>query len=313
VKHVVDLQTVLPAELEELWQREEQLWRERLFWDVSDRIAMLRRVFARRGVQGVALRIGRRTVGYAYYVISGRLGVLAGLDLAPDGAAVHAGPTLLYAAMQALRQHDVTRIESPSVSFDSTWLTTAFEAEGFRTYWREFLRLHLNAPPKPLGVLPNMRLEPLQRTHLSEAAEIMHAAYEGGVDAEMSLLYRTVGGCRLVLDHILHQPNSGVPINQASAFVRHGGQGVGFIVITEIARQQGHLAQVVVLPAYQRQGVAQWLVNYSLSQLASLKFDTLSLIVSHDNTRALRLYQNMGFQSVLAFPVFVWEPPASST
>jgi ribosomal protein S18 acetylase RimI-like enzyme len=117
----------------------------------------------------------------------------------------------------------------------------------------------------------------------------------------------------LVLDHILHQQNSGVPIHQASAFVRHGGQGVGFIVITEIARRQGHVAQVVVLPAYQRQGLGQWLVNYSLAQLASLKFDTLSLIVSRANTRAFRLYQKMGFQSVLAFPVFVWEPPAAWT
>jgi ribosomal protein S18 acetylase RimI-like enzyme len=51
-------------------------------------------------------------------------------------------------------------------------------------------------------------------------------------------------------------------------------------------------------------------VNHSLSQLAALQFDTLSLIVSRDNTRAFRLYQSMGFQSVLAFPVFVWEPPA---
>jgi ribosomal protein S18 acetylase RimI-like enzyme len=313
VKHVVDLQTVLPAELEELWQREDQLWRERLLWDVSDRVAMLRRVLARRGVQGVALRIGKRTVGYAYYVVLGRLGVIAGLDLAPDGGAVETGPTLLQAAIQALRQHDVTRIESPFISFDSTWLTTAFEAEGFRTYWREFLRRHLSAPSKPLGALPTMHLEPLQRSHLSEASEIMHAAYDGAVDMDMSLSYRTVSGCRLVLDHILHQRNSGVPVNQASAFVRHGGQGVGFIAITEIAHRQGHLAQVVVLPAYQRQGVGQWLLNYSLSQLEALEFDTLSLIVSHDNTRAFRLYQHMGFQSVLTFPVFVWELPAATT
>jgi len=63
------------------------------------------------------------------------------------------------------------------------------------------------------------------------------------------------------------------------------------------------------VPAYQRRGVGQWLVHHSLSQLAALEFDTLSLMVSHDNARAFRLYQNMGFQSVLTFPVFVWEPP----
>jgi ribosomal protein S18 acetylase RimI-like enzyme len=311
VKHVVDLQTVLPVELEELLKRESQLWRERLFWDVADRVAMLRRVLERRGVQGVALRIGTRTVGYAYYVIVGRLGVLAGLDIAPHGDAAEAVHTLVQAAVQALRQHDITRIESPFISFDSRWLSPAFEAEGFRTYWREFLRINnLNTPSKPLNALPPMHLEPWHNTHLSEAAEIMHAAYDGETDTEMSLLYRTERGCRWILDHILHQRNSGVTIDQASAFIRDRGQGVGFIVITEIARRQGHLAQVAVLPAYQGRGVGQWLVNHSLSQLAALQFDTLSLIVSRDNTRAFRLYQNMGFQSVLAFPVFVWEPPA---
>lgn len=308
MKHIVDLQTVLPAELEGLWQREGQRWRERLFWDVSDRVATLRRVLARRGVQGVALRIGTRTVGYAYYVISGRLGVLAGLDIAPEGAAADAGETLVQAAIHALRQHDIARIESPFISFDSAWLPPLFEAEGFRTYWREFLRINLGERPEPSGASPPMHLEPWQSPHLPAAAEIMCAAYDGEVDTDMSLLYRTVEGCRWVLEQILHQRNSGVPVDQASAFVHHRGQGVGFIVITEIAHQQGHLAQVAVHPAYQGQGVGQRLLHYSLSQLAALDFDTLSLIVSQGNARAFRLYQRMGFRSVLAFPVFVWEP-----
>jgi ribosomal protein S18 acetylase RimI-like enzyme len=38
-----------------------------------------------------------------------------------------------------------------------------------------------------------------------------------------------------------------------------------------------------------------------------LRFDTLSLIVSRANQPALRLYQAVGLQAVLAFPVFVWE------
>jgi ribosomal protein S18 acetylase RimI-like enzyme len=49
------------------------------------------------------------------------------------------------------------------------------------------------------------------------------------------------------------------------------------------------------------------LVHHCLTQLAARHFDTLSLIVSRANTHALRLYQAMGLQEVLAFPVFVWE------
>lgn len=269
--YIIDLKTVSPSELAQFWQREVQRWREQLFWDVSDRFDTLRRVLERRGLQGVALRIGTQIEGYAYYIISGRLGVLAGLDLAPGWAGTEAAKTLLQAALHALWQHGPTRIESPFLSFDGTWLPPAFEAQGFLTYWREFLRLQIDEqlddwlePPKPS--LP-MALEPWHNAHLPEAAEIMHAAYEGEVDTEMSALYRTVGGCRLILEQILHQRNSGVPIDRASAFVRHRGEGIGFIVITEIAPQQGHLAQVAVRPAYQRQGLGHLLLKYSLSQL----------------------------------------------
>jgi len=44
-----------------------------------------------------------------------------------------------------------------------------------------------------------------------------------------------------------------------------------------------------------------------LSRLAELGFETLSLIVSRLNRPALRMYQLMGFQSALSFPVFTWE------
>lgn len=308
MKHVIDLQMVVPAELETLWQREIRLWRERLCWDISDRVATFKRVLERRGVQGVALRIGTRTVGYAYYVISGHLGVLAGLDVEPYWATLEVVGPLLNAAIDTLRQHDITRIESSFVSFDSPWLPAAFAVQGFRTYWREFLRIRAGDRPESSGASPQMHLEPWRDTHLPVAAEIMRAAYDGEVDTEMSLLYRTVSGCRMVLEHILHQRNSGRPVDRASAVVCHRGQRVGFIVITETVHRQGHLAQVAVHPAYQGQGVGQLLLNYSLSQLENLEFDALSLIVSRCNIRAMRLYQSMGFQSVFDFPVFAWEP-----
>jgi ribosomal-protein-alanine N-acetyltransferase len=94
-------------------------------------------------------------------------------------------------------------------------------------------------------------------------------------------------------------------------FARCRGQGIGFVVVTEIAPGQGHLAQIAVLPAYQRQGVGRMLVSHCLRQLAARHFDTLSLIVSRANQRAFRLYQTMGLQEILAFPVFVWEQSQS--
>ena len=123
------------------------------------------------------------------------------------------------------------------------------------------------------------------------------------------MLYRTVEGCSSVLDNLQQQGGCGPLVADASGLARYCGEGIGFVLVTETAPRQGHLAQVAVLPAYQRQGVGRMLVHHCLTQLAARRFDTLSLIVSRANSRALRLYQALGLQEVLAFPVFVWESP----
>jgi ribosomal protein S18 acetylase RimI-like enzyme len=304
---VVDLRAISSAELEGFWQREAHWWRERLLWDVSDALAAQRRVVGRGGVPGKAVQVGPRTVGYAYYLIAGRLGVIAGLHVLPEWSTPEVGATLLQETVAAIRQQGVLRIESPGIAIDCPWLTTACEHQGFRTYWREFLRVdlcHAHAPAPPSSMV---HLEPWHGTHGREAAAIMQAAYAGSVDTETNALYRTVEGCRLVLDNLLNQGDCGRLVPAASALARYRGQGIGFIVITEIAPQQSHLVQVVVLPAYQRQGIGRLLLHHSMSRLLALRFETLSLIVSRSNSHALKMYQAMGLHTVLTFPVFVWE------
>jgi ribosomal protein S18 acetylase RimI-like enzyme len=304
---IVNLCTVKPAELDGLWQREERWWREQLFWDISGTIAMLKPVIERGGLPGKAVRVGARTVACAYYMIAERLGVICGLVVSPEWSSAGVGGMLLNETVADIRRQGVPRIESQVVAIDCPWLTPVFEREGFRTYWREFLRLDLGRSRGPVSPLAMVHLEPWQGTHLREAAPIMQMAYGGGVDAEINELYRTSDGCGAVLNDILTQGGCGVLVAQASALARHRGRGIGFAVVTEIAPRQAHLAQVVVLPEYQRRGVGRWLLGYSLSRLAELHFDTLSLIVSRSNHRALRMYRAMEFQSVLSFPVFVWE------
>ncbi len=305
---VVDLGTVMPSELEGLWRCEEQWWRERLLWDISAPLAALRRVIERQGVPGQAVRVGTQTVGYAYYVISGDLGILSSLMVVPEWDTLEVGGSLLQATVDALRRQGVRRIESPCISMASQWLVPVCERAGFQTFWRAFLRVDLQ--PLVTAPTPNptlVELESWQGTHLREAAAIMQAAYRATVDVELNMLYHTAEGCSLVLDNLLHQGGCGPLVAEASAFARHRGQGIGFVVVTEIAPRQGHLAQVAVLPAYQRQGVGRLLVNYCLSRLATRHFDTLSLIVSRANERAFTMYRAMGLQEILAFPVFVWE------
>jgi ribosomal protein S18 acetylase RimI-like enzyme len=271
----------------------------------------LRRVIGRRGVSGKAVRVGTQTVGYTYYVISGSLGVLSSLVVTPAWNIPEVGESLFQATLDVIRQRGVRRIECPCVSMAAPWLVSMCERTGLQTAWRAFLRAELARTNMAVQSPARIQLEPWQERHVHEAAAIMQAAYQTTVDVELNMLYRTVEGCRNVLDNLQQQGGCGPLVAEASVFVRSRGQGIGFVVVTEIAPRQGHLAQVAVLPAYQRQGVGRMLVHHCLSQLAARHFDTLSLIVSRANQRAFRLYETMGLQEILAFPVFVWEQSQS--
>jgi ribosomal protein S18 acetylase RimI-like enzyme len=235
------------------------------------------------------------------------LAVIAGLFVSPDWNQSGGGEILLRETIGEIRRRAVERIESQFLSFDSPWLTPVFERQGFRPYWREFLRLEISRARTPMSPAAMLHVEPWRETDLDAAAAILQAAYAGGVEAEIHKRYRTIDGCRVVLEDILVQGSCGRLVAEASALARRRGEDIGLIAVTETAPHQGHIPQVAVLPAYQRQGVGQLLLGYSVSRLAERHFDTLSLIVSRTNDQALRLYHANGFQAVLSFPVFIWE------
>lgn len=305
--HVVDLCTVESVELVTLWEREIRQWRERLLWDVSGAFAAFRRSVERGGLSGKVVRVDGRAAGYAYYVIAGRLGVLSSPVMSPESGSPGVAERLLQETIGEIRAKGVQRIESPFVSIDCPWLAPTFEGLGFRTHWREFLRINLDRS-RAVGPPPAMvQLEPWWGLQLDEAAGVMQAAYDGGVDAEIYLHYRTAPGCRVVLDNLLNQGTCGSLVAEATMTARQRGRAVGFVVVTEIAPYQAHLPQIVVVPDSQGRGIGRALLDYSVARLTERHFETLSLIVSRANMSALRLYQTMGFQSVLAFPVFTWE------
>ncbi|MDH3600582.1 MAG: GNAT family N-acetyltransferase, partial [Candidatus Tectomicrobia bacterium] len=257
---IVDLVSVDPAELNGLWQREISQWRERLYWEVPGSPAALWRALKSGSVQGKAVRVGGRLTGYAYsHIISGQRGVISAFVIAPQWGHTGIGDTLLHAMLADLHDFGLPRIECPSVSFDAPWLNAIFTRQGFCVYGREFLRIDLNGVAESDNAPAAVELEPWPErrrgAELGEAAVLMQAAYRGGIDAEISELYRTPGGCRMVLQNLMSQSLGGRFVDDASALARHQGQLIGFTVITEIAPQQGHLAQIVVLPAYQGRGV----------------------------------------------------------
>ena len=306
---VVDLCRVRPYELRSLWDREARLWRERFDWDVSTAMSALERAVDRGGLVGKAIRCDGVTAAYAYYVVEGDRGVISGLGVSPAFRDSEIGRMMLHAILEDLYRRRVRRIETQFVCFDAPWLAECFEAEGFQTFWRDFLRRTVSRVHPDAGSSSRVVLLPWTAWNLSEMAALMERAHRGGADAEMNELYRSSSGCRLLLNNIVRQRGCGKALAEVSTVAREPSTdaAAGFAIVTEIAKGHGHLAQVAVDPTFQRQGVGRLLLRNTLDRLAAIGIRTLSLMVSRDNDRALRLYRALGFDSTYRFPVFSLE------
>jgi ribosomal protein S18 acetylase RimI-like enzyme len=253
------------------------------------------------------VQINARTIGYTYYGIAGHLGVLGGLVVLPEWSHSEVGELLLTSTLQEMRRQGVSRIESRFISADCPWLGAALKTEGFRTYGREFLRCELRLARWPQHPAAVVALEPWRGTHLGEAVALLQAAYVGSIEAEIVGHYDSLEGCRSVLDQLVNQGSCGRLVPEASAVAHSRGKILGFALLTEVAPRQAHLPQVAVMPGYQRQGIGRSLLDYCIRRLDERGYETLSLIVSRANDPALKLYQGMGFQAVLSFPVGIWQ------
>ncbi|TDI48337.1 MAG: GNAT family N-acetyltransferase [Acidobacteria bacterium] len=306
---VVDLCRVRPHELRRLWEREARLWRQRFDWDVTTAMSALERAVDRGGLVGKAIRCDGVTAAYAYYVVEGDRGVISGLVVSPAFRDSEIGRMMLQAILEDLYRRGVRRIETQFVCFDAPWLAECFEAEGFQTFWRDFLRRTVSRVHPDAGSSNRVVLLRWTAWNLSEMAALMERAHRGGADAEMNELYRSSSGCRLLLNNIVRQRGCGKALTEVSTVAREPSTdaAAGFAIVTEIAKGHGHLAQVAVDPIFQRQGVGRLLVTNTLDRLAAIGIRTLSLMVSRDNDRALHLYRSLGFESIYRFPVFSLE------
>ena len=79
------------------------------------------------------------------------------------------------------------------------------------------------------------------------------------------------------------------------------------VLTSAVSAGVAHTTQICVLPGYQGQGLGRRLMETSIQALKSRRFDALSLTVTAVNSRAVRLYERMGFRTVKTFSAAVWQ------
>jgi len=312
---VVDLSELAPQDVEPLFEEEKELWLEKLHWDISPGVSTMRRALEQRTLPGKAVRDQGVVIGYGYYLVEGERVLVGGLTVARSRPGTLVGPILVRALLAAAQsERGVRRIESQFISLDASWLRAPFLSFGFSEHGRFFFRRTLGARsieavPERVDLAGAYQVESFRTERIPAAAVVLHRAHVGGVDGTLNELYRTEEGCILLLQNLALQRGCG-PISASASFLaRDGvsGRYTALLLVTEISPAHAHLAQVAVGPEARRRGLARLLLEKSLGALARQGYRTVSLMVSEENTEALRLYASCGFQSIVRFPVFSWD------
>jgi ribosomal protein S18 acetylase RimI-like enzyme len=271
----------------------------------------VRRFVRIQALNGYALLISGRVVGYAYYVVEDRKGLIGDLYILREFSCLEYEDLLLSAILEALVvAPGVCRIEAQLMM-----LRGPFERPlPLSTYSRVHPRVFMLGDLADAGHLPegkgsrDVRYRQWTELREEESAALIAAAYRGHVDATINDQYGSVSGARRFIHNIVQYPGCGSFFLPASLVAdRTDGSMVGIILASLVAADTGHITQVCVSPANKGQGVGYELLRRSLYIFAQSHCERVSLTVTAGNTEAIELYQRIGFRATRRFAAYVWE------
>ena len=308
---IVELSQLSGSDLDGLLAEEIEVWRERFAWDFRPSADLLRRFTQLHSLLGYALRVGKHVVGYAYFVVEGRKGLIGDFYVRNSHGGDPYETALLTAVVGGIMgKSGVKRIESQLMLLRNESLSLPFNH-----FLSRHNRLFMEADGAAAAKLPeaavNSRVAFLpwaERNH-EEIAHLVAAAYKGHVDSEINDQYRTVPGARHFLTNIVKYPGCGnfSPDASTVAIDEKTGRICGACLTSLISSSAGHITQLCILPAIRGQRLGYELLRRSLVRLADLGCATVSLTVTCTNIGAIRLYESAGFRPHSTFPALVWE------
>jgi ribosomal protein S18 acetylase RimI-like enzyme len=300
-----------PRQMESLLEEEARRWLEDLLWDYRPSLTLIRRFLETRSLAGRAAVEDGRVAGYGFYVLEDNKALLGGLFVSRPFFGSPLGEELLRAIHSSLQQQpNIERIEAQLMPFGHALDATLAEHD-FRLYTRQFMLLRLGQAriePKA-SAAPKPRLERWNDRSFEPCARLIQAAYAEHVDGEINEQYRSIQGAIKFLRNIVVLPGCGQFLGDASflAFDPQRGTLAGAVLTSAVASGVGHTTQLCVLPGNQGQGLGRQLLEASIAALAAKRFEALSLTVTSANSRAVQLYERIGFQTQRTFAAAVWE------
>ena len=308
---LLDLRHFSARQLRSLLEQESRVWQKQLRWDYASSTELLLQYLDSRMLPGFVALIRGRICGYTFCVYEGAKAVIGDCYVARD-----VDPTLGLAGqlMQELldlllASPEISRIESQLLLFRPGQLAEPFRRAGFRSFPRLYQECELPGPlVTQTDALPeSLELVPWTATAYHGAAELIHAAYAGHLDAQINDQYRSLEGSLRFLHNIVRFPGCGVFDPAASLLLRDRRTQtlLAVILCSRIAPDVTHITQLCVAPAHRGRGLGRLLLDQCMRALPTLGYRAITLTVSELNGAAVDLYRDSGFRTRHHFDAMV--------
>lgn len=315
---ILDVRHFSARQLRPLLEHESRVWQERLRWNYSDATELLLQYLDSRILPGfVALDRGK-ICGFAFCVYEGYKAVV-GDAFAIDNNALPAVATtheLLRQLLQVLRHSpDIDRIEAQLLLYDTATIEPPFQQAQFETHRRLFMEVPLFPQSGTQGVAAlsgGLELRRWAPADYQPAAELIHAAYAGHIDARINDQYRSLAGSLRFLHNIVRFPGCGIFDAKSSWVVvdRANGALIGVVLCSRVRNDTAHVTQLCITPRCRGRKLGAHLLHHAMADLARSGFEAITLTVTEANTPAVQLYLDSGFTIRHIFDAYVFDAKA---
>ena len=316
---ILDLRHVTARQMRPLLEAEADLWEKTLRWDYRSSTELLLDYLNGRILPGFVTLHDGEVSGFTFCVNEGQKAVVgdafcrSAFARAPGDEGRDPTLQLLLSHLLSLLRATpgVERIEAQLLLFPSGSLNTFFAAEGFTVFPRLFMECDLGAtvsspgrafelrslqPPKVIAS-ESLLLRRWLAADFQPAAELIHLAYTGHVDARINDQYQSLHGSLRFLHNIVRFPGCGVFEATHSWVIeeRRTGALAGVLLCSRVADEVAHITQLCIAPGFRTHRLGAYLLANASAQLRRAGYSAITLTVSEENSAAVQLYQNAGF------------------
>ncbi len=323
-RETIDIRQFEAREFTTLLEAESRAWHEDLRWDFTPSAHLIISCLEEKRLSGYALVSEGRIEGYCFFFYDGEKGLIGDLFVDSASAGLEKARELLQHAIETLvATPGLRRVEAQLPHFTFEQLDPYFRAQGFDGYRRRFMAVTLanrSAPAQsrraPLaGSTGNGRppsndflIEPWERKHDREAAELLYKTYSPHVDTLINDQYASVEGTAHLIENIVSRRGCGEFLPRASLVAVHRATQMlaGVLALTAVRPQTAHIPQIAIANQFQGAGLGTAMMESAFQELTRQGYREVSLTVTDLNAGAVRLYERLGFHTFRTFGAFTW-------